>query len=65
MSPYYEDDAVTLYHGDCRDVLANMAAESVAAVLTDPPYTERIDERYCEVIAKRLTQDTLFGEVSA
>lgn len=41
MKPYYSDDAVTLYHGDCREVLAGMADESVAAVLTDPPYTER------------------------
>lgn len=41
MKPYYQDDAVTLYHGDCREVLAAMADESVAAVLTDPPYTER------------------------
>ena len=41
MKPYYQDDHVTLYHGDCRDVLAGMADESVAAVLTDPPYTER------------------------
>lgn len=41
MKPYYSDDLVTLYHGDCREVLAGMADESVAAVLTDPPYTER------------------------
>lgn len=41
MTPYYEDESVTLYHGDCRDVLADMAGESVAAVLTDPPYTQR------------------------
>lgn len=41
MSVYYEDDRVTLYHGDCREVLAGMADRSVAAVLTDPPYTER------------------------
>ena len=39
--PYYQDDHVTLWHGDCRDVLADMADNSVAAVLTDPPYTER------------------------
>jgi site-specific DNA-methyltransferase (adenine-specific) len=39
--PYYEDEWVTLYHGDCREVLAGMADESVVAVLTDPPYTER------------------------
>lgn len=41
MSIYYEDEFVTLHHGDCREVLAGMADESVAAVLTDPPYTER------------------------
>ena len=41
MKPYYSDDRVTLYHGDCREVLASMADQSVAAVLTDPPYTER------------------------
>lgn len=41
MNRYYQDDFVTLYHGDCREVLASMADESVAAVLTDPPYTER------------------------
>ena len=41
MSPYYQDDAVTLWLGDCREVLTSMADESVAAVLTDPPYTER------------------------
>ena len=40
-TPYYADEWVTLYLGDCRDVLAGMADESVAAILTDPPYTER------------------------
>lgn len=38
MKPYYEDDAVTLYHGDCRGVLPSVAPESVDALLTDPPY---------------------------
>ena len=28
----------TLYHGDCRDVLPTLAAESVDIILTDPPY---------------------------
>ena len=46
MKPYYADDRVTLYHGDCREVLAEMGAGpagecSVSAVITDPPYTER------------------------
>lgn len=37
MTPYYSDDLVTLYHGDCRDVLPDIA---VGAVVTDPPYGE-------------------------
>ena len=35
---YYSDDLVTLYHGDCCDVMATLADESVDAVVTDPPY---------------------------
>ena len=27
--PYYADDSVTLYHGDCLDVLAELPAASV------------------------------------
>ena len=41
MKPYYQDDAVTLYHGDCREVLAGMADRSVDAVITDPPFDAR------------------------
>lgn len=38
MSPYYQDDHVTLYHGDCIEVLATLPDASVDAVVTDPPY---------------------------
>jgi len=37
MTPYYEDDACTIYHGDCLDVLADLEI-SVDSVVTDPPY---------------------------
>jgi len=37
-APYYSDEYVTLYHGDCRDVLATLPDASVDAVVTDPPY---------------------------
>jgi site-specific DNA-methyltransferase (adenine-specific) len=36
MTPYYADDAVTIYHGDCRDVLPDIG--SIDLVLTDPPF---------------------------
>jgi site-specific DNA-methyltransferase (cytosine-N4-specific) len=38
MEPYYQDDAVTLYCGDCRDILPTL--ENVNSVVTDPPYPE-------------------------
>jgi site-specific DNA-methyltransferase (adenine-specific) len=38
LRPYYEDDAVTLYHGDARDILPAIPRASVDLLLTDPPY---------------------------
>jgi len=38
VTPYYEDASVTVYHGDCREVLPTLASESVDIVWTDPPY---------------------------
>ena len=34
----YQDDCVTLHHGDCLDVLATLPDASIDAVATDPPY---------------------------
>ena len=34
----YTDDKVTLYHGDCLEVLATLPDACVDAVVTDPPY---------------------------
>jgi site-specific DNA-methyltransferase (adenine-specific) len=36
MKPYYEQDGITIYHGDCREVLPSLP--SVRLVVTDPPY---------------------------
>ncbi len=36
MKPYFQDDAVTIYLGDCREVLPELGP--VDLVLTDPPY---------------------------
>lgn len=38
MTPYYNSNGITLYHGDCIDILRSMAPGSVDAVITDPPY---------------------------
>ncbi|MFD0902365.1 DNA-methyltransferase [Actinomadura sediminis] len=39
MKPYWEDDHVTLYHGDMREVLPALAVQA-ALVIADPPYAE-------------------------
>ncbi len=36
--PYYQEDGITLYHGDCRDILPVLERESVTLLWTDPPY---------------------------
>jgi hypothetical protein len=38
MRAYYSDGKRTLYHGDAREVLPALSAESSMLVLTDPPY---------------------------
>ena len=40
-------EGVTLYHGDCMEVLPTLEAGSVDAVLTDPPYGLGIEEWDC------------------
>lgn len=35
MNPYYSHAGVTIYHGDCREILPSLQAD---AVVTDPPY---------------------------
>lgn len=38
MKPYYEHGGITIYHGDCRDVLPSLVIGAADSVITDPPY---------------------------
>ncbi len=36
MKPYYQDSAVTIYHGNCREIIFDLPW--ITLLLTDPPY---------------------------
>lgn len=42
MTPYYQDDLVTLYHGDCREIVPSLG--TIDHVITDPPYSDDTHE---------------------
>ena len=41
MTPYYNHAGITIYHGDCRDVLPSISAD---VLITDPPYGVNLGE---------------------
>lgn len=51
MTPYYQDDAVTIYHGDCREVLPSLAPAD--HVITDPPYARDVYVRLSQPNTKQ------------
>lgn len=38
MKPYYERGGITIYHGDCREVLPTLRAGIAGVFVLDPPY---------------------------
>lgn len=38
MTPYYDEDGITIYHGDCREVLPDLDC-TFDVIATDPPYS--------------------------
>lgn len=55
MRPYYEQDGITIYHGDCREVLAALSQADL--LLTDPPYGIFLAEVRNGFMAQRGGQD--------
>lgn len=55
-APYYSDDAVTLYHGDCIEVMSAMPERSIGAILTDPPYSSGGRRENSKSLRKSMTR---------
>lgn len=60
MRPYYSDDAVTIYHADCLDILPQVVG--CGAVVSDPPYSSGgmfRGDRVAKTLAKYVNSDTM------
>jgi len=55
MKPYYEQDGIVIYHGDCREILPQIA--QVDHVITDPPYGQRVYDNAKGLQRAEMTQD--------
>jgi site-specific DNA-methyltransferase (adenine-specific) len=56
MKPYYDDGQVTIYHGDCRDVLPSL--RGIDLVFTSPPYNlGRVSGAYANMREGYLSHD--------
>lgn len=44
MIPYYQDSHITLYHGDCREIVPTLGRFDL--LLTDPPYPNFFKKEY-------------------
>lgn len=40
IKPYYEEENITIYNGDCLEVMKELPDKSVDSVLTSPPYDD-------------------------
>ena len=59
MTPYYEHAGITIYHGDCREILPSLKAD---VVVTDPPYG--IGEKWttARMVNKKGQSSRLWGQ---
>ena len=56
MKPYYQKDGITIYNGDCRDVMAGLPDGSCGLTVTSPPYNMRTRIRNGEYTSREKTE---------
>lgn len=59
--PYYEHDGITIYHGDCREILPHLARP--ALFITDPPYGIALANHGKKDGRRRRTDFDIVGDV--
>lgn len=46
--PYYDKDGITIYKGDCLQVMPQFEDSLFSTVLTSPPYNRKRDDKYAD-----------------
>jgi site-specific DNA-methyltransferase (adenine-specific) len=62
LDPYYDDGTCVIYHGDCREVIPSLSAQSVGVVMTDPPFSVPVKYQDADGIHPRSWGDLLVME---
>jgi DNA modification methylase len=60
MKPYYDQDGITIYHGDCREIVPQLGRFDL--LLTDPPYGIGADNRKRILSRGKLAAPKDYGE---
>ena len=63
MTPNYQDNHVSIYNGDCRDVLKEMPESSINCCITSPPYFGLRDYGVDNQIGLEDTPDSFVSEL--
>jgi len=61
QKPYYQDSAVTIYHGDCREIVPQLGRFDL--LLTDPPYGININKSNRLSVSRGFGGETWDSEV--
>ena len=61
IRPYYERDGITIYHGDCRDVMPSLRT-TADLVVTDPPFSVPVKYEDAEGVHPRSWGDLVVME---
>ena len=56
--PYYRDEHVTLYHGDCIETMRALDGQMAHTILTDPPFSSGGRRENARSIRKSMTRST-------
>ena len=61
ISPYYQEENITIYNGDCLEVMKELPDKSIDLVLTDPPYG--VDLKYSDYVDTESNWFDLFESI--